>query len=118
MLQRGKIVLEKKILQYHSDIELTDAEEEAVKRLISVFKDDLPDKLKDVGRKEGANEFKTNVAIAHNFLGPLGGECVLNDSHKVAMSNFKKSCQKSSCQDCKMIKTTSVCGMEGLCMGK
>ena len=118
MFQRGKIVLEKKVLQCHPDIELTNAEEEAVKRLISVFQNNLPEKLKDVGRKEEANEFKTNVTIAHNFLGPLGGECVLSDLHKVALFNFKKTCPKPSCQDCKTINTASACGMEGLCMGK
>ncbi|RMX35512.1 hypothetical protein pdam_00003860, partial [Pocillopora damicornis] len=32
------------------------------------------------------------------------------------MSNFKKSCQKSSCQRCKGILTEYACGLEGLCM--
>ena len=43
---------------------------------------------------------------------------IVNDSHEAEMSNFKKSCQKSSCQSCKGILTAYACGLEGLCMGK
>ena len=43
---------------------------------------------------------------------------IVNDSHEAEMSNFKKSCQKSSCQRCKGILTEYACGLEGLCMGK
>ena len=118
MFQRGKTVLEKKFLQYHSDMELTDAEEKAVMRLISVFKNDLPVKLEEVKRIQTVNEVTMNITIAHNFLGPLSGECILNDSHKAEMSNFKKSCQTSSCQGCEVINTPSGCGLDGLCMGK
>lgn len=118
VFQRGKTVLEKKFLQYHSDIELTDAEETAVMHLISVFKNDLPVKLEEITGLQAANEFMLNVTIAHNVLGPLTGECILNDSHKTEMSNFKKHCQPTSCQGCKVIKTPSARGLEGLCMGK
>lgn len=41
---------------------------------------------------------------------------IVNDSHEAEMSNFKKSCQKSSCQSCKGILTAYACGLEGLCM--
>lgn len=74
VFQRGKTILEKKFLQYHSDIELTDAEEKAVLHLISVFKNDLPVKLDEITRLQAANEFMLNVTIAHNVLGPLTGE--------------------------------------------
>jgi len=51
-----------------------DAEEKAVMRLISVFKNDLPVKLEEITRLQAANEFMLNVTIAHNVLGPLTGE--------------------------------------------
>ncbi|CAH3140707.1 unnamed protein product [Pocillopora meandrina] len=41
---------------------------------------------------------------------------IVNDSHEAEMSNFKKSCQKSSCRSCKVILTAYACGLEGLCM--
>ena len=75
-------------------------------------------KLEEVKRVQTVNEVTVNITIAHNFLGPLSGECILNDSHKAEMSNFKKSCQTSSCQGCEVINTPSCCGLDGLCMGK
>ena len=86
--------------------------------LISVLKNNLVVKLEEVTGMQATNEFKLNVTFAHNFLGPLTGEHILNDFHKGEISNIKRSCQTPSCQSCKVIQTPTTCGLEGLCMGK
>lgn len=78
-------------------MELTDDEEKAAMCLISVLKNNLVVKLEEVTGMQATNEFKLNVTFAHNFLGPLTGECILNDFHKGEISNIKRSCQTSSC---------------------
>lgn len=75
IFQKGRTVLEKKVLKYHSDVELTDVEEKAVIHFFCVINTDLHVKLDEVTRMQAANEFKRNVTIAHNILGPLTGEC-------------------------------------------
>ena len=63
-------------------MELTDDEEKAMMCLISVLKNNLVVKLEEVTGMQATNEFKLNVTFAHNFLGPLTGECILNDFHE------------------------------------
>lgn len=75
-------------------MELTDDEEKAAMCLISVLRNNLVVKLEEVTAK---NEFNLNATFAHNFLGPLTGECILNDFHKGEISNIKRSCQTPSC---------------------
>ena len=56
-------------------MELTDAEEKAMIQLFLALNTDLHVKIDEVTRMQAADEFKRNVTIAHNILGPLTGEC-------------------------------------------
>ena len=114
---RAKTVLEHKFFKYYPEMQLKEDEERALMHLVDVLRKDLEKNLEELQKAIFQTEVDLNILIAHSFLGPLTGDCILNDVHKSAVSKFKSSCN-ASCKNSQTLKTPSVVAdLEGLCIG-